>query len=112
MNIATVEHPSMIHRGHYGIRYGDVSNEESPEMPRTEKVSDEMAKTLADGFGVLIELLKALGTPGIAHALTSAQTENVAPWFVRRLDVFLAIFAQERTIYCANQYSPRNSPKL
>ena len=29
---------------------------------RTEKVSDEMAKTLADGFGVLVEVLKALGT--------------------------------------------------
>jgi hypothetical protein len=31
---------------------------------RTEKISDEMAKTLADGFGVLVEVLKALGTRG------------------------------------------------
>jgi len=30
---------------------------------RTEKVSDEMAKTLAEGFGALIEVLKALSTP-------------------------------------------------
>jgi hypothetical protein len=34
---------------------------------RTEKVSDEMAKTLADGFGVLVEVLMALGTPKGTH---------------------------------------------
>ena len=33
---------------HYRANYGDVSVEESLEMLRTEKVSDEMAKTLAD----------------------------------------------------------------
>ena len=32
-------------------------------MRRTEKVSDEMAKVLADGFGVLVRVLKPLGTP-------------------------------------------------
>ena len=36
-------------------------------MLRTEKVSDEMAKTLADGFGVLVEVLKALAPPKGAH---------------------------------------------
>ena len=40
-----------------------MSIEESLEMLRTEKVSDEMAKTLADGFGVLVEVITALGTP-------------------------------------------------
>jgi hypothetical protein len=44
-----------------------VSIEESLDMLRTEKVSDEQAKTLADGFGVLIEVLKALGTPKGEH---------------------------------------------
>jgi hypothetical protein len=44
-----------------------VSIEESLDMLRTEKVSDEQAKTLADGFGVLIEELKALGTPKGEH---------------------------------------------
>jgi hypothetical protein len=44
-----------------------VSLEESLEMLRTETVSDEMAKTLADGFGVLIDVLKALGTPEGEH---------------------------------------------
>ena len=37
------------------------------EMLRTEKVSDEMAKVLADGFGVLVEVLKALDTPEGEH---------------------------------------------
>jgi hypothetical protein len=66
-NIANVEHPTMIHVAHYRQRYGDVSLEESLQMLRTEKVSDEMAKTLADGFGVLVEVLKALGTPDVEH---------------------------------------------
>ena len=30
---------------------------------RTERISDEQAKVLAHGFGVLIEMLKALGSP-------------------------------------------------
>ena len=46
---------------------GDVSIEESLELLRTEKVSDEMAKTLADGFGVLVEVMKALATPEGTH---------------------------------------------
>ena len=56
-----------LHVAHYRQRYGDVSIEESLEMLRTEKVSDEMAKTLADGFGVLVEVLKALATPKGEH---------------------------------------------
>ena len=50
-----------------GVWYGDVSIEESLEMLRAETVSDEQAKTLADGFGVLVEVLKALGTPEGTH---------------------------------------------
>ena len=38
-----------------------MSIEESLEMLRTETVSDEIAKVLADGFGALVEVLKALG---------------------------------------------------
>ncbi len=48
-------------------RFGDVSIEESLEMLRTEKISDEQAKVLADGFGVLVEVLKALATPEGEH---------------------------------------------
>jgi hypothetical protein len=36
-------------------------------MLGTETVSDEMAKVLTDGFGVLIEVLKALGVPAGEH---------------------------------------------
>ena len=46
---------------------GDVSIEESLEMLRAEKISDEQAKTLAAGFGVLVEVLKALATPEGEH---------------------------------------------
>ena len=44
-----------------------MSIEESLGMLRTEKISDEQAKILADGFGVLVEVLKALATPGGGH---------------------------------------------
>ncbi len=57
--IAEVARVLALHVAHYRQRYGDVSIEQSLEMLRTEKVSDEMAKTLADGFGVLVEVLKA-----------------------------------------------------
>ena len=56
-----------LHIAHYWQRCGDVSIEESLEMLRTEKISDETVKTLADGFGVLVEVLKALGTPEGEH---------------------------------------------
>ena len=52
-----------LHVAHYRQRYGDVSIEESLEMLRAEKISDEQAKILANGFGVLVEVLKALGLP-------------------------------------------------
>ncbi len=44
-----------------------MSIEESLEMLRTERMNDEQSKVLADGFGVLIEVLKALGTPAGTH---------------------------------------------
>ena len=47
--IAEVARVLALHVAHYRQRYGDVSIEESLEMLRTEKISDEMAKTLADG---------------------------------------------------------------
>jgi hypothetical protein len=65
--VAEVARVLALHVAHYRQRYGDVSIEESLEMLCTEKVSDEMAKTLADGFGVLVEVLKALGTPAEEH---------------------------------------------
>jgi hypothetical protein len=65
--VAEVARVLALHFAHYRQRYGDVSTEESLEMLRTEKVGDEMAKVRADGFGVLVEVLKALGTLQGAH---------------------------------------------
>ena len=56
-----------LHVAHYRQRYGDVSVEDSLEMLRSENVSDEQAKVLAEGFGVLVEVLKALATPAGEH---------------------------------------------
>jgi hypothetical protein len=47
--VAEVARVLALHVAHYRQRYGDVSIEESLEILRTEKVSDEMAKTLANG---------------------------------------------------------------
>ena len=65
--VAEVARVLALHVAHYRQRYGDVSIEESLQMLHTEKISDEQAKTLADGFGVLVEVLKALGTPEGEH---------------------------------------------
>ena len=46
--VAEVARVLALHVAHYRKRYGDVSIEESLEMLRTETVSDEMAKVLAD----------------------------------------------------------------
>ena len=65
--VAEVARVLALHVAHYRARYGDVSIEESLQVLRTETVSDEMAKTLADGFEVMVEVLKALGTPAGTH---------------------------------------------
>jgi len=65
--IAEVARVLALHVAHYRKRYGDVSIEESLNMLRIEIVSDEMAKTLADGFRVLVDALKALGSPEGEH---------------------------------------------
>ena len=41
-----------LHVAHYRQCYGDVTIEESLEMLRTERMRDEQAKVLADGFMV------------------------------------------------------------
>ena len=65
--IADVAQVLALHVTHYRQRFGDISIEESLEMLRTEKISDEMTKTLADGFGILVDVLKALATPAGEH---------------------------------------------
>jgi hypothetical protein len=65
--VAEVARVLALHIAHYRQRYGDVSIEQSLEMLRAETVSDEMEKTPVDGFGVLVEVLKALGSPEREH---------------------------------------------
>ena len=56
-----------LHLGRYRTRFGDVPIEESMELLATEKVTDDMARVLAIGFGALVEVLKALGPSGVEH---------------------------------------------
>ena len=65
--VAEVARVLALHVAHYRPRFGDVPIEESLQMLGTETVSDEMAKVLTDGFGVLIEVLKALGVLAGEH---------------------------------------------
>ena len=44
-----------------------MSIEESLEMLRTERISNEKTKILTDGFGVLVEVPKALGASEKTH---------------------------------------------
>jgi hypothetical protein len=43
---------------------------------RTERISHDMAKTLANGFGVIVGVLKALGTPEGEHYGTALAGET------------------------------------
>ena len=61
--IAEVACVLALHVAHFRARCGDVSFGKSLEMLRTKRVSDEQVRVLADGFGVLVEVLKELGTP-------------------------------------------------
>ena len=65
--IAEVARVLALHVGHYRTRYGDVPITESLQLLATEKVTDEMAVTLASGFEALVEVLKALGSPKGGH---------------------------------------------
>ena len=65
--LAEVTRVLALHLEHYRTRYGDVPIEESIELLKTEKVTDDMARVLASGFGALVEVLKALGTPEVEH---------------------------------------------
>jgi hypothetical protein len=65
--LAEVTRVLALHLGHYRTRYGDVPIEESIELLKTEKVTDDMARVLASGFGALVEVLKALGPSGVEH---------------------------------------------
>ena len=65
--IAEIARVLALHVGHYRTRFGDVPISESMELLTTEKITDEMAATLAAGSEALVEVLKALGSPEGEH---------------------------------------------
>ena len=66
-DVAEVARVLALHVAHYRRRYGDIPVDESLALFRVEKLDDDTAGNLADGFDVLIEVLKALGTPAGEH---------------------------------------------
>jgi len=60
-------------------RYRDVSISDSLELLATETVSDEMAKTLADGFGVLVKVLKAWS---FHEGMTQSTGASLEPYLI------------------------------
>ena len=65
--LANVARVLAFHLGHYRTRYGDIPTTESPELLSIDKITDEMAVTLASGLEALVEVLKALAKPKVGH---------------------------------------------
>ena len=65
--MAEVARVLALHVAHYRRRYDDIPVDESLALFKVEKLDDDTAKTLADGFGVLVEVFKALWTPKGTH---------------------------------------------
>ena len=61
--IADVARILALHLAHYRAKHGEIPLKKSFELLLTETLSDEQAGELADGFEVLIAVMKTLGTP-------------------------------------------------
>jgi hypothetical protein len=66
-DIAEVARVLALHVAHYQSKHGAIPIDQSLDLLAAETISDETARTLADGFAVLVEVLKALGAPSGAH---------------------------------------------
>jgi hypothetical protein len=55
------------HLGRHKTRYGDIPTTESLHLLTIEKITPEMAVTLASGLEALIEVLKVMGSPEGEH---------------------------------------------
>lgn len=66
-DLAEVSRVLALHVAHYRTQFGDIPIEDSLDLLGVEKLTDEMARVLADGLEVLIEVLKALATPEGPH---------------------------------------------
>jgi len=65
--VAEVARVLALHVAHYQTKHGAIPVEESLQVMLTETINDEQAKTLANGFEVLITVMKSLATPEGTH---------------------------------------------
>ena len=56
-----------LHLAHYRAAHGEIPLKKSFDLLLTETLTDEQAGELADGFGVLIAVMKTVATPEGAH---------------------------------------------
>ena len=56
-----------LHLAHYRAAHGEIPLKKSLDLLLSETLSEEQTGELADGFGVLIAVMKTLATPAGAH---------------------------------------------
>ena len=66
-DIAEVARVLALHLAHYQTKYDAIPVQESLKLMLTETIDDSQAGALADGFAVLIEVIRAVATPVGAH---------------------------------------------
>ena len=52
-----------LHLAHYRAAHGEIPLKKAFDLLLTETLNDEQVGELADGFGVLIEVIRAVATP-------------------------------------------------
>lgn len=62
-DIADTARVLALHLAHYRAKHGEIPLKKSFELLLTETLNDEQAGELADGFEVLIAVMKTLATP-------------------------------------------------
>lgn len=65
--IAEVARVLALHLAHYQTKYEAFPVQESLKLMLTETIEEDQANALADGFEVLIEVIRAVATPAGAH---------------------------------------------
>ena len=66
-DIAEVARVLALHLAHYQTKYEPIPVQDSLKLMLTETIDDIQAGALADGFEVLIEVIRAVATPVGAH---------------------------------------------
>ena len=65
--IAEVARVLALHLAHYKKKYEAIPVQESLKLMLTETIEEDQASALADGFEVLIGVIRAVATPAGAH---------------------------------------------